>query len=289
MNYTEITLASDDSFSNVHFPGNTLNRFRNVFDHTLHFENGGEIAIKKVTFFSTMWNIHSGNSIVYYSNTSRNKSQAILKFSLPTTRVQSRQHFIELLDKTATDSVDELKQIRSETVYRIVDTAPSPHPRLKLRVADDVQIYLHKSILRLLGFDDLITDKFDDLRHPDVPTTHFLFPDSSRYSGVNVRMDNYFRNDPTLLFSCDMSKSTHLYGHRKISSMLEIVTANLDRGGELTEHVPQHLSWYPLCRKDFSSAEVSINTRDGVPAPLVYGPVVVQFVVRDTEDTHNQL
>ena len=236
-----------------------------------------------------MWNIHSGNSIVYYSNTSRTKSQSIQKFSLPTTRVQNRQHFIDLLDRTATDNVAELKQLRTVSVYRILDTLPAPHPQLKLRVSENVQIYLHESIIRLLGFDDLITDKYDDLRHPDVPTTHYLFPDSSRHSGVNVRLENYFRNDPTLLFSCDMSKSTHLYGHRKISSMLEIVSANLDRGPEITEYIPQHLSWYPLSRKDFSCAEVSINTRDGVPAPLVYGPVVVQFVVRDIESTHNQL
>jgi hypothetical protein len=69
MNYTEITLASDDSFSNTHFPDNTLHRFRNIFDHSLHFENYGEIAISKVTFCSTMYNITPNNNIIYYSNT----------------------------------------------------------------------------------------------------------------------------------------------------------------------------------------------------------------------------
>jgi hypothetical protein len=76
----------------------------------------------------------------------------------------------------------------------------------------------------------------------------------------------------------------------KINSMLEVVTSNLSRaGGEICEYVPQHLAWYPLSRKDFNSAEVYILTREGNPAPFVYGPVVVQFLVRDIETTHQQL
>ena len=81
-NYTELTLVSDDCFSNEHFPNNTLNCFTNIFDHCLRYENG-EMAIKKVTFYNVMYNIHPGNNDVYFCSTKGNKMSAIQNFELP--------------------------------------------------------------------------------------------------------------------------------------------------------------------------------------------------------------
>jgi hypothetical protein len=289
MNYTELTLTSEDTFSNIHCPSNTLSKFRNIFDHTLHWENA-EVAISKVTFVGTTWNINSLNYIVYYVNGAKTASQRVLKFPLEKTQITSRQHFIHNLDKAATDHVPELKQLRDTTsVRRIIDHDTAPFPRMKMTVADNCKIYLHNSILKLLGYDDLITDAYDDLRPLDIPNTHYLFPDKTKYNGLNSRIENYFRNDPILFFSCDLAQNTHLYGHKKINSLLEVNLAYLNRGGgELIEYIPPHLSFFPLSRKDFSSAEISIYTGDGTLARLVYGPVIVRMTLRDRETTHNQ-
>jgi hypothetical protein len=193
-----------------------------------------------------------------------------------------------MLDTAATETIPELKRFRADSVRRIVDTDAAPHPRMRLAIAENVQMYLHKDILTLLGFDNLITNEFDDLRHPEVPTTHYLLPDRSKHNGVNSRAENYFRNDPTLLFGCSMARATHIFGNKKINSLLEINVANMARAGEVIEYVPQHLAFYPLNRQDFSSAEISINTRNGAPARLVHGPVIVRLTVRDKETTHNQ-
>ena len=172
----------------------------------------------------------------------------------------------------------------------MVDTEASPHLRINLKVADDIRLYLHQDILKLLGYDELITDEFDDIeRDENIPSTHYMIPPKNKFNRYSNRRENYHRNDPNLLFSCSMAKSTHPNGPQKINSMLEVVTANLSRHGEITEYIPQHLAWYPLSQNNFSSAEVTINTRCGDPAPLVCGPVTVELVVRDKETTHNQL
>ena len=237
-----------------------------------------------------MYNIHPGNADVYYCKP-KMKSLGIQKFTLPVTQCTTRQHFIQLMND-AGDTFADFRTIRaeSESVYRVVDTYPSPHLRIQLKIADDLRLYLHQDILKLLGYDELMTDEFDDIdRHEDIPSTHYLIPTKEKFDRYSNRSENFFRNDPNLLFSCSMAKSTHIYGHQKINSMLEIVTANLSRHGEITEYIPQHLAWYPLSQNNFSSAEVTINTRCGDPAPLVYGPVTVELVVRDKETTHNQL
>ena len=98
---------------------------------------------------------------------------------------------------------------------------------------------------------------------------------------------NSKRADQTLQFSCSMAAGTHIYGHQRIKSMLEVSTANCDN--ELVNYSPTHLSFYPLSRKEFTDATITINSRGGEPAPLVFGPVVVELVIRERETTHLQL
>jgi hypothetical protein len=121
------------------------------------------------------------------------------------------------LNEAGEKHLPQFKELRNSLGHRrkVFDTDIAPHPRMRFRVVEGVQLYLHYTILQLLGYDNLITNTFDEDRVEGVPNTHYLLPERAKYDGVNTRIDNYFRNDPTLLFSCDMSKSTHLYGHRK--------------------------------------------------------------------------
>lgn len=286
--YTELTFVSDDCFSNEHFPNNTLNHFSNIFDHCLRYENG-EMAIKKVTFVNTMFNIFPPNNAVYFCNVKRAKLSGVQKFELPKIRCESQQHFLNVLNDVADHNIPNVRELKTESgTLNFIDNDMSPYPHFRYKIINSLKVYLHQDILKLMGYDNLLTTKLDPDRPDDVPDTHFWLPNERDiFDGVNQRVMNFQRNDPTLVFSCSMTLGTHLYGHKKVRSMLEVPTSNLSN--DLTTYSPTHLAFYPLSRKDFVSATITINTRDGQPAPLVYGPVLVECVIRERESTHSQL
>ena len=285
MNYSTLTLTSSDNFSNLYCPNNTYSKFTNLFDHEIHWENC-ELAISKVSFVGTIYNIHNGNNMMYYVDGVRDSSASVIKFPLETTQITSRRHLIESIDYSAQKHIPQVKELRrsGSIVRRIIDTTPAVHTRTKFKISGNGKFYLHNSILKLLGYEDIITGD-DTERPPDIPITHSLLKET-----MTTRVDNYFRLDPILFFGCDMAHSTHLYGHKKINSLLEVNLAyhNRKSTNEIIEYSPTHLHFFPLVRKDFSSAEISIYTADGELARLVYGPTIVQLTIRDRETTHNQ-
>ena len=285
-NYTEITLVSDDAFSNEHFPDNTLNNFTNIFDHCLRFDYGGEIAIKKVTFYSSMWTINKHNRSVYFVTTKRNRQSGLQKFELPIASFKTQTQFIDVFNICAESSL-ELNNLRNETGSRVFERGDFIYPSFQYKVLENIKLYLHMDILKQLGYHNLITNEYDDNPPDGLPNDYYLLPGADRFDGVSIQPMNFKRADPTLQFSCSMAAGTHIYGHQRIKSMLEVSTANCDN--ELVNYSPTHLSFYPLSKKEFTDATITINTREGGLAPLVFGPVVVELVIRERETTHLQL
>ena len=153
----------------------------------------------------------------------------------------------------------------------------------------EVKLYLHYEILQLLGYDNLIKDasKYRHLRQNGIPDTHYLLPDDVAFDGQSLRRPDFHRTQPTLLITSDIARSTRVYGHEMQPILLEKATANIT--DDVCEYSPTHLTFLPLRQSTISSIEVYIKTRDGNLAPFVYGPVLIELVIRDRQTTHDQL
>lgn len=296
MSYTEISLHSDDIFSQNLTRANTPGLFKNFFDHELFFENS-EIAIKKIRFVNYFYNINRSNNMIYYAKSPISKMSDedrliafdtldIHKFEMSEGRCSNRWEFMECFNDSA-DKTTPWQTFKASTSETLFSTQRMSQNRMLYTIPDDIHLYMHNDLLKMLGYDNLISSEFDKYRHPDIPKTHYLLPDMSLHNGMNSRGENYFRLDPILKVSSDLVRNTHISGHRLTNSMLEFATAGLS--GESVEYSPVHLSFFPLARQSFNSATVYITTNEDIIAPFVFGPTQIDFIVRDRETTHYQL
>lgn len=304
-NYSEITLISDDEFSALHTSDNTPARFRTYFDHELSFDNS-EVAIKKITFQNYFHNISSSNDMIYvalyptYSMvdgirmygetgsravTERNiRHPTLQKFPLRHGQCEGVQELFQLIHDAGSEHISwwkgrEGKILEEGAVYY----------RTKYELPKEVKLYVHGDLLKIMGYDNLIerAAEFSHLRQDDIPKTHYLLPDSDAFDGVSVRRSDMRRTKPTLHITSDIVRPTRCYGHTMRPLLLEKATAN--EHDTTCEYSPTHLSWLPLARNNFSSAEIYISDSSGKLVPFVYGPTIVELVIRERQYTHNQL
>ena len=170
-NYSELTLISNDSFSQLHTSNNSPSNFRNYFNHDLEYDDLGECAIKKITFHNYFHNINISNNIVFvslYPSYTMKKGKRIYghkdgvditedtvvhpglrKFSLPLTHCHGSQELFNLIHSAGSEQIPWWSHTsRGMTrTGRVFATRASTLYKTGYELPKNVKMYLHSDIL----------------------------------------------------------------------------------------------------------------------------------------------
>lgn len=294
MNYTTITVTSDDTYSNLHSRSNSHGDFINHLDHPFTFDGVWEVALSEISYVDSVRNItdETGRIVLDYDIGTYEDADGATRRRSSICELKIKPGFYsQVSDLNKRTSV-----VIGDTVRNFSTTGAALPLQFQynnfantttLQVPVDTNVFLHAALAEMLGLTSH-TREIDDTSNP-LSLTHRLIPanESEKNSYVGEQTTDLNRSLDTLRVLSDIARPCHAYGHEMIS-LLRSIPTGINPGSRVL-YEPQRLDWMPMRLTSIDSIHILIYDSNNRIAHFDRGPSRVKLKFRPRRDTAAQL